>query len=94
MELTTTYETAKNYYVVLLASGVGSKTLRKSFTFIIPKEGIFSNNEVVSTLRTCHVVCPLFSLQKQLMIFSNFFCKTRNYESTTTKREEKNIMTI
>jgi hypothetical protein len=91
MELTRTYATDKNYYVTLVASGVGSKTLHKSLTCVILKEGIFSNTEIVSILRICHVVYPFFSLQEQLMTFSNYFRKTCNYKLTKTTREEKNI---
>jgi hypothetical protein len=91
MELTRTYETDENDYVTLLASGVGSKTLHKSLMCVILKEGIFSNTEKASVLRTCHVVCPFFILQEHLMIFSNYYCKTCNYKLITTTREEKYI---
>jgi hypothetical protein len=91
MELTRTYETDEHYYLALPASGVGSKNLHKSLACVILKEGIFSNTEIVSILRTCQVVYTFFSLKKQLMIFSNYFCKTRNYKLSTTTREEKNI---
>jgi hypothetical protein len=52
MELTSTYETDENYYIVLLASGLGSKTLHRRLTCVIPKEGIFSNTEIIRILGT------------------------------------------
>jgi len=51
MELTRTYETDENYYIALLASGLGSGTLHIRLTCVIPKEVIFSNTEIVSILR-------------------------------------------
>jgi len=91
-ELTRTYGSDENYYIEFLTSGLGSKTLHKSLKYVILKEGIFSNTEIVSILRTCHVVYPFFILPEELMIFSSCLCKTRNYKLTTTTREEKNIM--
>jgi hypothetical protein len=52
MELTRTCETDENYYIALLASGLGSNTLHKNLTCVILKEGVFINTEIVSILAT------------------------------------------
>jgi len=70
-----TYETNENYYIALLASGLGSKTLHKSLTCVFLKEGIFSNTEIVSILRTCHVVYPFFSLKNSWWFSPIIFVK-------------------
>jgi hypothetical protein len=74
-----------------VASGVRSKTLHKRLTCVILKKDIFSNAEVVSILRICHLIYPFLSLQEQLTIFSNYFCKICYYKVNTTTREEKNL---